>query len=211
VRPSFSPSGTTTAFPDAAAARMAPCVPEPPTRAPPARITSSAPHHSHTDPRQAHARSEGEEGVAGSLRVKKGPVRRKTRLPSSPPVSRGALTAPPSAAPDTANAISPPQPDRIELTSQCLNPATARAKSGSALGDCRATIRRRGCCLYSTARRAVRGVSVHASAAVRGPGRGGVADGCMRGGVHGRSRQAVARRSKRARARSASGGVARSC
>ena len=38
------------------------------------------------------------------LRVKKGPVRRETRLPSSPPVSRGALTAPPSAAPETANA-----------------------------------------------------------------------------------------------------------
>lgn len=49
----------------------------------------------------------------------------------------------------------------------------------------------------------MRGVSVHASAAVRGPGRGGVADGCMRGGVHGRSRQAVARRSKRAQARAA--------
>jgi hypothetical protein len=46
----------------------------------------------------------------------------------------------------------------------------------------------------------VRGVGVHATSAVRG---GGEADGCMSSGVHGRSRQAVARRSKRTRARAA--------
>jgi hypothetical protein len=44
--PSFSPSGTIT-FPDAAAARMALRLPEPPSRAPPACIISS-PHHSGT-------------------------------------------------------------------------------------------------------------------------------------------------------------------
>lgn len=72
------------------------------------------------------------------------------------------------------------------------NPGLLWVTAGLQLGGARAA--------YIARRRAVRGVGVHATSAVRG---GGEADGCMSSGVHGRSRQAVARRSKRTRARAA--------
>lgn len=72
------------------------------------------------------------------------------------------------------------------------NPGLLWVIAGLQLGGARAA--------YIARRGAVRGVGVHATSAVRG---GGEADGCMSSGVHGRSRQAVARRSKRTRARAA--------